>query len=126
MAISAKQQQLYREHLQQEHERIEAELAGLDDEMVDLGISQQNEGGGASNHIADDATDVTEQQRNLAMVAGLNERQREVAQALERLDKGTYGICGRCGQPIAPERLEVLPFVMYCITCQVLEDRANS
>jgi DnaK suppressor protein len=45
----------------------------------------------------------------------LNAQQRSAAQlawvraALERIDKGTYGICQRCGVEILPERLEYLP-----------------
>ncbi len=118
MAITKKRQEAYRTLLLKERERIESDLAELDDEMVDLGQSHQNEGGGSGNHIADDATEVTEQQRNLALVAGLQERMRDVVRSLERLDAGTYGICERCHQPIAPERLEVLPFATLCINCQ--------
>jgi RNA polymerase-binding transcription factor DksA len=41
----------------------------------------------------------------------------EVDDALRRVESGTYGICERCGQPIAPERLAVRPFARYCVTC---------
>lgn len=125
MAISKKRQAAYRARLNEERERTEADLAGLDSEMVVLGVSQQDEGGGAGNHIADDATDVMEQQRNLALIANLQERRREIARSLERLDEGTYGSCERCQQPIAPERLEVLPFATLCIACQSLEDNQH-
>ena len=122
MAISEAQQQTYRSRLLEEQERTDADLAGLDSEMVDLGISQQIEGGGAGNHIADDATDVMEQQRNLALIANLQDRRREIVRSLERLDDGTYGTCERCQKPIASARLEALPFATLCIECQSLED----
>jgi RNA polymerase-binding protein DksA len=38
--------------------------------------------------------------------------------ALDRIDHGRYGICGRCGGPIAVERLAVLPTAELCIGCQ--------
>lgn len=122
MAISKTQQKTYRARLLEEQARTDVDLAGLDSEMVDLGISQQIEGGGAGNHIADDATDVMEQQRNLALIANLQDRRRDIVHSLERLDAGTYGICERCQKPIAPERLEALPFAALCIECQSLED----
>ncbi len=122
MAISKAQQRTYRARLLEEQERTDADLANLDSEMIDLGISQQIEGGGAGNHIADDATDVTEQQRNLALIANLQDRRRDIVRSLEHLDAGTYGICERCQQPIAPERLEALPFATLCIECQSLQD----
>lgn len=122
MALSTDMQETYRARLIEERGRIEADLAGLDSEMIDLGLSQQDEGGGAGNHIADDATDVMEQQRNLALIANLQDRMRDVVRSLERLDEGTYGTCERCQKPIAPERLEALPFATLCIACQSLED----
>jgi DnaK suppressor protein len=43
---------------------------------------------------------------------------RQVSEALERIDNGTYGLCLRCGQPIAVKRLAALPWVSFCTTCQ--------
>jgi len=37
--------------------------------------------------------------------------------AEKRLDDGTYGLCERCGKPIATARLEVLPAATRCIKC---------
>ncbi|WP_269778536.1 TraR/DksA C4-type zinc finger protein [Microlunatus antarcticus] len=39
----------------------------------------------------------------------------EAAQA--RLAAGTYGLCERCGRPIAEERLAARPEARFCITC---------
>jgi len=41
----------------------------------------------------------------------------EVDAALERVADGTYGVCERCGRPIAPGRLEARPTARYCIAC---------
>ena len=38
---------------------------------------------------------------------------REVRAALERIVAGSYGICMTCGQPIALERLKVMPTARY-------------
>jgi DnaK suppressor protein len=71
------------------------------------------------------ATQVFEQQRDLAL------RDRAIAllelvdAAIARLDDGTFGACLRCGQPIAPERLEALPWAAHCIACQTAIDRAR-
>ncbi|WP_336208570.1 TraR/DksA family transcriptional regulator [Nonomuraea sp. LPB2021202275-12-8] len=37
--------------------------------------------------------------------------------AFERLRHGTYGICAKCGQPIAVERLMILPATRTCVVC---------
>ena len=46
------------------------------------------------------------------------ERLREVEDALDRLEEGTYGICEDCGAAINLERLTVLPFSTCCVQCQ--------
>src|SRR3954453_21133255 len=39
-------------------------------------------------------------------------------EALGRIDKGPYGICRDCGEPIAPARLNAIPWTRVCITCK--------
>ena len=43
---------------------------------------------------------------------------RDIDAALERIDKGEYGVCMQCGEKIDPRRLEVRPFSRYCIECK--------
>jgi DnaK suppressor protein len=37
--------------------------------------------------------------------------------ALERMERGDYGECTRCGEPIGDARLKALPFAQQCIRC---------
>jgi RNA polymerase-binding protein DksA len=64
------------------------------------------------------ASQVFEQQRDLALRDRNEQHLAAVDAALARLDDGTYGTCVRCGRPIAPERLDALPWAAYCIDCQ--------
>ena len=41
-----------------------------------------------------------------------------IEEALFRMEKGTYGICRDCGEPIAPARLNAIPWTRVCITCK--------
>jgi DnaK suppressor protein len=41
-----------------------------------------------------------------------------IEEALWRMEKGTYGICRDCGEPIAPARLNAIPWTRVCITCK--------
>jgi DnaK suppressor protein len=41
-----------------------------------------------------------------------------IEEALVRMEKGTYGICRDCGEPIAKARLEAIPWTRVCITCK--------
>ena len=41
-----------------------------------------------------------------------------IEEALLRIEKGTYGTCRDCGEPIAPARLNAIPWTRVCITCK--------
>lgn len=41
----------------------------------------------------------------------------EIEKALSRIDRNEYGTCVRCGNPIALERLQAVPFADECIAC---------
>jgi DnaK suppressor protein len=41
-----------------------------------------------------------------------------IDEALMRIEKGTYGICRDCGEPIAEARLNAIPWTRVCITCK--------
>lgn len=85
--------------------------------MVELGEPIENPGQMTYGSQAAAASQVFEQQRDLA----LRDRSRldlsRVEAALRALDDGSYGTCTSCGQPIAVERLEAIPWVAQCIDC---------
>ena len=41
-----------------------------------------------------------------------------IEEALGRMEQGTYGICRDCGEPIAPSRLNAIPWTRVCIECK--------
>jgi DnaK suppressor protein len=75
------------------------------------------------NHMADDASEVEEQSKSLALRRHLEGMLKEVDRAIVRAEKGTYGICERCHHPIAEERLKAMPSAIYCIDCAKLQTR---
>ena len=75
------------------------------------------------NHMADDATEVSEQAKTLALKRHLEGILKEIDRAIARAEKGTYGICERCKNPISGERLKVLPSATLCIDCAKLQMR---
>ena len=54
---------------------------------------------------------------NLALRERAEQHLAEIDQALEQLNTGGYGRCERCGGPIDPERLAVLPHTTVCSKC---------
>ena len=41
-----------------------------------------------------------------------------IEEALSRIDKGSYGVCRDCGEPIAEARLRAIPWTRVCISCK--------
>jgi DnaK suppressor protein len=69
------------------------------------------------------ASQVFAQQRDLALRDRTDQHLALVDAALERIEAGTFGRCVRCGETIAPERLDALPWAPRCIDCQRTVDR---
>lgn len=85
--------------------------------LKDLSQNQTGEISHLRLHPADLASDNAE----VETLGTLSKRQvkkvQEIEDALERIDKGNYGICQGCGEPISVERLSVIPETRYCKTC---------
>lgn len=43
---------------------------------------------------------------------------RAIEEALERIKRGTFGVCGECGEPISPARLKAVPWTRLCLSCK--------
>jgi DnaK suppressor protein len=99
---------------------LEAERARL---LAELGEPIEGPGQMTYGSQAAAASQVFAQQRDLALRDRSDQQLVLVDEALARLDDGTFGTCVRCGQPIAAERLEALPWAARCIDCQRLAAR---
>ena len=107
----------YRSRILQEKERFERDLADLrasDGMSAEVGDSTDSD----INHPADSGTEMFERTKDLALRANVGAMLGQIDEALAKLDAGTYGTCDRCGQQIAPARLEALPYATLCVTCQ--------
>jgi len=65
--------------------------------------------------VGDGTTEAVERLNRTAAAQSLSTSLEEVERALAKLDEGTYGVCDVCGNPIAPERLEAIPWTALCV-----------
>ncbi len=101
--------------LQKERKRLRAELQHQEMLAQDRPTS--------GNHMADDASQVEEQSKALALRHHLESMIQETDRAIARATKGAYGICEQCQKPISPERLKAMPAATRCIDCAKLQTR---
>ena len=70
--------------------------------------------------------DAIQQQHMTAASRGeFDLRLRQVEQALGLIERGEYGLCRRCEEPIGHRRLEARPESPYCVDCQNEIDRKH-
>jgi RNA polymerase-binding protein DksA len=75
------------------------------------------------NHPADVATATLDREIDYTLEENSEHVLVEIDGALGRIEAGTYGICETCGQPIATERLEAIPYATQCIDCKRRDER---
>jgi RNA polymerase-binding protein DksA len=66
----------------------------------------------------ENAQEIGEYTTNLAQDKVLKTTLRDIENALERIEKGTYGICKICKKPISEGRLLARPVASTCVDCK--------
>jgi len=92
-------------------ESLRAEAEQLAEEM-EPGDTQFDEESGEG------ATLNVERERDLALSAQARATADEIDVALAKVDRGIYGTCERCGQPIPRARLKAMPSAALCVACK--------
>jgi RNA polymerase-binding transcription factor DksA len=118
MAMTKKRTEQFRRILEAMDGRVRGDLQSLE-EQARTGLGGEA-GGNLSNapmHLADLGTEQYMQELNATLYENEEYIRLEIRDALGRFDRGTFGLCERCGQAILEERLEVLPYTRYCTPC---------
>lgn len=109
-----------------ERSAIESALRARLDETVARGVSLEHEISGLAalrdpnnddEHDPDGSPVSTEWSRLEGLRLENAAEQTAIRAALERLERGAFGVCERCGRPIAPKRLAVRPMAAMCVAC---------
>ncbi|MFB3880538.1 MAG: TraR/DksA C4-type zinc finger protein [Armatimonadota bacterium] len=109
----------FREQLVAELARLEGELDEIERRTARLDESDRaSELSAYEDHPADLASETFEREKDLAIGESVEHLLHKVVGAIEKIDKGTYGLCDACGRPIKKARLKALPFATLCLECQ--------
>ncbi len=77
---------------------------------------------GYTTHMADLGSDTMGQELNSYFRTRGGRYLNHLDKALERIEKGTYGICIFCGNEIPEDRLEEVPHTRHCVPCKSQQD----
>ncbi|HHE76687.1 MAG TPA: hypothetical protein ENL27_01745 [Candidatus Parcubacteria bacterium] len=79
-------------------------------------------GDGSGSQALEDAADEVEEYATLLPIEHSLELQlRDVNRALEKIKKGAYGVCEKCGKKIDEKRLIAYPAARFCSDCEKKE-----
>lgn len=114
-------QQDVRSQLEQMLRELDSATATLEAE----GAGESSELSHFDQHPADTASELSDADRENAIIESAGDQRAQVVAALQRLDDGTYGTCIDCGKPIPPARLEVRPEAARCVEDQTKAEAAS-
>ncbi len=109
----------FKEQLQARKVQIEKNLTGTSLELSalrDLDLKDEGDHASVSAGTIVDSAILEQQRKELA----------EIELALDKIIKGTYGVCEMCEEPIGLARLGVKPYARFCITCREITEKEHN
>jgi RNA polymerase-binding protein DksA len=109
-----------RAELKSDAKRLREEIQVAEGDLADL---IADAGDGAGDDQADAGSKTFEREQEMSLANNARDMLDQVERALERIAKGTYGVCENCGNPIGKARLQVFPRATLCVSCKQREER---
>ncbi len=105
-----------KEELKKIEEKLFLEKSEIEKDLE--GMKEKLDFGSDIDH-SDEETDETEEFGTyLSIKRTQDARLEQINRALEKIKKGAYGICEKCGQPIEQKILDIDPESLYCKNCK--------
>ena len=111
---------LLRSRLESEHKRLIEELDQL---IAGVRPAEERREGSPFGKREEEASETAEMENRMALEKRILDQRAEVENALGKFKRGTFGLCEKCGQSIAPARLEALPQASLCMKCKAAQAR---
>lgn len=117
--LSAKELGYFKELIVEQKTEILENARRLRESLVDENTGDYvGENTTFSMHMAEHGTDEMEREKAFMFIQRDEKHLFYLENALERIEKKTYGLCVSCGKPIDKGRLEAVPITQHCIKCK--------
>lgn len=103
--------------LERERERLAGLIASHEEDLEEARLTETSADRSPDPGSADAGSLKFEYEKELSVERNAEDLLRKVERALDRIEKGEYGVCESCGEPIPAARLEVLPYATLCVAC---------
>jgi DnaK suppressor protein len=124
--LSQKELNYFRDLIVQQKTEILENARRLRESLVDQNTGDYiGENSTFSMHMAEHGTDEMEREKAFMFIQRDEKHLFYLENALERIEKKTYGLCVTCGKPIDKGRLEAVPITQHCIKCKTSLSNGN-
>ena len=116
----------YKAILLEKHRTLVQNIHSMENSVLRNSLREDN--GNLTNlptHIADISADTFSQNLTIELLENEEGVIKDISDALERIEEGTYGICQTCGISIPEKRLEYIPYARMCVKCKTEEERRS-
>ena len=114
--MDKKKMRVYRDRLLERRE-------SLFSQVTEAEMSSRERDLEATQDPADMAANAYTKELLISMSANDRKLLELIDEALVRVEKGEYGECVNCGEPVSEKRLDAVPWARYCLKCQDLQER---
>ena len=114
--LDKKKLEMYKKLLIEMRNEIAQDISSLNSEAAGDGDSKDVSG--HVQHMADVASDMYDKEFTMGLASNERKKMQLILEALDRIEKGTYGFCLGTGKPITEARLKAIPHAKYCLEHQ--------
>ena len=112
------------QHARHQLEQLMRELDAATTTLGAEGAGENSELRAGDQHPADAAADLSDADRENAVLDAADGQRAQVRAALRRIEAGSYGTCVDCGASVSEARLQVRPEAARCLDCQAKSEAA--
>lgn len=116
--LNKKELKYFKDLLLAKRQEAEELLEMIDDSILDLRDADDADYSSVAHHMGDVGSDVEEEELNYQLKERTHKFIEEIDDALERIRRGTYGICQATGNLISKKRLESVPHTRFSISAK--------
>lgn len=117
--LSPKDLKYFKELILEQKVEILENARRLKESLVDVNTGEYiGENSTFSMHMAEHGTDEMEREKAFMFIQRDGKHLFYLENALDRIEKKSYGLCVTCGKPIDRGRLEAVPITQHCIKCK--------
>lgn len=120
--LTSKKLEKYEEILILEKGQAQKIITGIDEIQKRGSKDRAGDLSSYSVHQADMGTDTDEAEKRVYLLNKELEKLKKINLALKRIYDKSYGVCQICGDLIPENRLKIVPYARYCITCKSKEE----